>query len=55
MDPEGVCSIDEKNMFYVFFIKVLKTRFYVFLFFSMFFLYFFNFVFLLSLKQKRTK
>jgi len=40
-------------MFYVFLLK-FKNMFYVFYFFDVF-LYFFNFVFLLSLKQKRTK
>jgi len=46
--------IDEKNMFYVFY-KSLKKHVFMFFIFSMFFFYFFNVVFLLSLKQKRTK
>ena len=41
--------------FLCFFIKVYKTFFYVFCYFLMFFLCFLNVVFLLLLKQKRTK
>jgi len=47
-------SIDEKNMFYVFY-KSLKNMFFYVFYFLYVFLYFFNFVFLLSLKQKPTK
>jgi len=50
-------SIDVKNMFYVFFYKSLKTCFFLFFTFFIFSMFFvlFNFVFLLPLKQKRTK
>jgi len=53
---DRACSIDEKNMFYVFFYKIKKkTCFLCFFYFFYVFCTFFNFVFLLSLKQKRTK
>jgi len=46
--------IDEKNMFYVFYESFKKHVFMFFLFLKCFFV-FFNVVFLLFLKQKRTK
>jgi len=46
--------MDEKNMFYVFY-KSLKNMFFNVFYFIYVFCTFLNFVFLLSLKQKRTK